>query len=286
MKPAPFAYDAPETLHDALGLLAEHGPDAKPLAGGQSLVPMMSFRLARPRRLIDLNRIGELAYVRKRDGALHIGALTRQATLERSRLAAADWPLLPAALRWVGHVQTRNRGTVGGSIAHADAAAELPTALAALDGRVHVRSLRGARTIPWRELFVTHYTTSVAPDELIVEIELPAPPPGARAAFLELARRHGDFALAGAAVVLTLDDDGVCRAAAIAPLAGGATPTRVEAAEQALVGRPVDERSAREAGELVAAAIAPPSDQHASAAYRRRLAAVLVRRAVLEAAVR
>jgi CO/xanthine dehydrogenase FAD-binding subunit len=200
VKPAPFAYAAPASLDEALALV---GDDARPLAGGQSLVPMLNFRLARPARLVDLEHAG-LDYVRA-DGVLRIGAMTRQATIERSEEIAAGWPLLRQAVRHVGHPQIRARGTVGGSVAHADPKAELPVALAALGARFHVRSAAGARTLVAGELFRGPLMTALAPDELLIEIEVPPLPPGARTAFAEHARTHGDFAIAGVAAVVAGD---------------------------------------------------------------------------------
>jgi CO/xanthine dehydrogenase FAD-binding subunit len=263
MKPAPFAYEAPRTLDDALATLGE---DARVLAGGQSLVPMMNFRIARPERLIDINRIEALSYLRDDAGALRIGALTRQAALERSELVADGWPLLRQAVRYVGHPQIRTRGTVGGSVAHADPAAELPVALTALDARFHVRSPRGTRTLRADGLFVFHLTTALEPDELLVEIEVPPAPAGARMAFAEYARTHGDFAIAGAAVVLVPHER-----CAVALLGAGPTPIRATDAEQA------------------AAAGAAPAEVGALAAdgvegdHQRALIAELVRRAMSEA---
>jgi CO/xanthine dehydrogenase FAD-binding subunit len=201
MKPAPFEYAAPETIEEALALV---GDESRPLAGGQSLVPMLNFRLARPARLVDLERVEGLAYVEPGD-ALRLGAMTRQATIERSPEIAARWPLLQQAVRLVGHAQIRARGTIGGSVAHADPKAELPVALAALGARFHVRSASAARTLTAAELFVGPLMTALAPDELLVEIEVPPLPPGARTAFLEQARTHGDFAVAGVAAVVRGD---------------------------------------------------------------------------------
>jgi CO/xanthine dehydrogenase FAD-binding subunit len=245
MKPAPFEYDAPESVEEALDLLARHGEDAKVLAGGQSLVPLLNFRLARPERLVDVNRIGELEYVRESDGRLELGALTRTAALERSELVAQRWPLLREAVRYAGHPQIRSRGTVGGSVAHADPAAELPVVLTALDARFIVRSARGVRTLAPSEFFAGLLTTTLAPDELVVEIEVPPLPHGAGTAFVEYARVHGDFALAGAAV--TLSSTG----ATVVLLRAAPTPLRVAAAEQALV-----EGADEDAVQLAAAAAA------------------------------
>lgn len=259
MKPAPFDYAAPGTVEEALGLLGE---DAKVLAGGQSLVPLLNFRLAQPGRLVDVNGLDELGRLRRSGGLLHIGALTRHSTLERSRLVVERWPLLHQAVRLVGHAPIRARGTVGGSVAHADPTAELPVALAALNARFHVRSPRGTRTLAPEEMFVGPLTTALEPDELLVEIDVPALPEGAGTAFVEHARTHGDFALAGAAAVIAPGH------AAIALLGAGPTPLRAPAAEQALR----DGAEAREAAALAAEAL---TDE-----YRRALTAELVRRAI------
>jgi carbon-monoxide dehydrogenase medium subunit/6-hydroxypseudooxynicotine dehydrogenase subunit alpha len=283
MKPPPFEYDAPSTVDEALALLAEHGHDSKVLAGGQSLVPLLNFRLARPARLIDINNLGELGSLRVRDGALRLGALTRQAMVERSEAVAAQWPLLRQAVAFVAHAQIRNRGTVGGSIAHADPAAELPVALAALDGSVAVRSARGEREIGWRDLFVTHLTTSLEPDELLVEVRIPALPSGTGCAFTEYARRHGDFALGGAAVTVTVDAGGKCTRASIALLAAAATPLRAGDAEALLPGRALDEETIREAAAVAVRDVTPTGDIHGSSAYRKRLIEAMVRRAITAA---
>jgi CO/xanthine dehydrogenase FAD-binding subunit len=263
MKPAPFAYEAPHTVEEALATLGE---DARVLAGGQSLVPMMNFRIARPERLVDLNRIEALSYLRRDGDSLRIGAMTRQAALERSALVADGWPLLRQVVRFVGHPQIRARGTVGGSVAHADPAAELPVALTALDARFHVRSTQGARTLSADELFVFHLTTALEPDELLVEIEVPAPPAGARMAFAEHARTHGDFATAGAAIVVVPGER-----CAIALLGAGPTPTRATGAERAAVAG----AAPAEVGGLAAEGV--------DGDHRRALIAELVRRALSEA---
>jgi CO/xanthine dehydrogenase FAD-binding subunit len=263
MKPAPFDYAVARSLDEAIGLLGE---EAKPLAGGQSLVPLLNFRLARPELLVDINGLTELACLERSEGALRIGALTRQSALERSELVAAGWPLLSQAVRFVGHPQIRNRGTVGGSVAHADPAAELPVALAAFDARFVAQSPRGRRTLQAGELFLGPLTTALAPDELLVEIEVPPPPGGAGTAFVEHCRTHGDFAIAGAAAVVVPAEH-----AAVALLGAGPTPVRAPAAERAVV----DGADAREAAALAASAI---EDDH-----RRALIAELVRRAIEEA---
>ena len=283
MKPAAFAYDAPRRLEEALELFERHGEDARPLAGGQSLVPLLNFRLARPARLVDLNRIDELAYIRRANGVLRIGALTRDAVLERSPLVSARWPLLRAAVELVGHPQIRARGTVGGSVAHADPAAELPVALTALDARFRVRSARRARTLEPSEFFVMHLTTSLEPDELLVEIEVPAPPRRAGAAFVEHARVHGDFALAAAAAVVALSADGTCERAAIAVGAAAPTPLRARDAEAVLTTSVLGEADIEAAAAAVADVVDVPASQRR---YRRALVAEMARRAISAAAER
>jgi CO/xanthine dehydrogenase FAD-binding subunit len=284
MKPPPFEYLRPVTVGDALEMLDEPALEVKPLAGGQSLVPVMNFRLARPDRLVDINRLGDLAYIRRREGVLRIGALTRQRAVERSPVVAEHWTLLRQAIGWVAHPQIRNRGTVGGSIAHADPAAELPVALVALDAVVHVRSRRGDRSIPARDLFVTHLTTALEPDELLVEIEIPPVAPRTGTAFTEFARRHGDYGLGGAAISLTMDADGRVARAAIALLAAGPVPVRASDAEALLAGRVPDAAAAREAAAAATAGIQPTGDIHGSAGYRRELIGTLVERGVVQAA--
>jgi CO/xanthine dehydrogenase FAD-binding subunit len=261
MKPAPFRYETPRSLDEALGLLGDE--DAKALAGGQSLVPMLNFRFARPSLLVDLNAIAELDHLGATGGVLRIGALTRLAALERSPAVERDWPLLREAVRHVAHPAIRSRGTVGGSAAHADPSAELPVALAALDARFRLRSPRGERTLQWTELFRGPYMTAIASDELLVEVEVPMPRAGARMAFVEHSRTHGDFALAGAAVVLTPGEH-----AAIALLGAAPVPVRAPAAERALV----DGAHVAQAARLAAADV--------SDGYRRALIAALVERAL------
>jgi carbon-monoxide dehydrogenase medium subunit len=282
VKPPPFAYDAPRELEEALALLARHGEDAKVLAGGQSLVPLLNFRLARPARLIDVNRVAGLGYLRRRDGVLRIGALTRAAALERSRVVGLHWPLLRDAVRLSGHPQIRSRGTVGGSVAHADPASELPAVLTALGARFHLRSTRRERTLRAEELFLGFLSTALEPDELLVEIEVPPVPPRTGTAIVEHARTHGDFAVGGAAAVLTLDQGGGCERAAIVLLAAGPAPRRAAAAEASLEGRPPSAENLREAAALAAAEVEAPSDRE----FRRALARELAERALTKAAAR
>lgn len=286
MKPARFEYEVPQDVDTALGLLAEHGDHAKVLAGGQSLVPLMNFRLARPQTIVDINRLPGLASIRAVGGVLRIGALTRQAVLEHSTLVARDWPLLTEAVRLVAHSQIRNQGTVGGSVAHADPAAELPCAFTALNARFVVRSVRGTRTIPAADFFLGPLESVLAADELLVEIEVPRPDDATGVAFVEFARRHGDFALGGAAVSLTLDEAGACRGAAIALLAAGPTPLRAAAAEAALAGSRITPALAAEVAALAVNGIAPSGDIHGGTEYRRGLIEALVHEGVLAAAER
>jgi carbon-monoxide dehydrogenase medium subunit/6-hydroxypseudooxynicotine dehydrogenase subunit alpha len=286
LKPSSFEYEAPGEIEQALEILARVGDDGKVLAGGQSLVPLLNFRLAAPACLVDINGVDGLSTLRRSSGWLSIGATTRQSVLERSPVAAEGWPLLHEALGFVAHAQIRNRGTVGGSVAHADPAAELPVALSCLDARVRVRSVRGERVVGWRDLFVTHLTTSMEPDELLVAVEVPPVPEGSGWAFSEFARRHGDFALGGAAVLVALDDSGACREARIALLGAGDVPIRAEAAEQFLVGAAVGDETVGEAGRLAVADIEPTGDIHGSGDYRKRLIEAMVRRAVSRAAER
>lgn len=286
MKPSVFEYHRPTDVEEALDLLATHGEEAKLLAGGQSLVPMLNFRLAAPPRLIDANRLSELDYVRREHGSLWIGALTRQAVLERSPVATRHWPLLHEAVTWVAHPQIRNRGTVGGSVAHADPAAELPVVFTALDARFHVRSTGAQRVIDAGEFFVTHLTTALEPNEMLTEIEVPALPDGCGWAFEEFSRRHGDFALGGAAVILAIDPDGVCRDARIALLAAADTPVRASDAERGLIGSRIEPSTAAEVARAATATIEPTGDIHGSGEYRKLLIEALVQRAIVTAAGR
>lgn len=288
MKPPAFEYRAPESLEEALEILAERADEARPLAGGQSLVPAMNFRLAAPALLVDLNQIEELAYVRPSDGGIAIGAMTRQRAAERSPLVAERAPLLTETLPWVAHPQIRNRGTVGGSVAHADPAAELPAALVTLGARFRAAragSLEG-RWIEAADFFTGLFGTALEPGELLVEVEIPEAPPRTGWAFRELARRHGDYALVGVAAGVTLDEAGRCARARIALLSVGDGPVAARAAEAALGGETPTEAAIEAAAEAAAGEIDPPSDIHASANYRRHLARVLVRRALAAAAAR
>jgi carbon-monoxide dehydrogenase medium subunit len=284
VKPPPFGYDDPATVDEALDLLARHGDAARVLAGGQSLVPMLNFRLVRPGRLLDINRVSALADIAATpDGGLRVGALVRQRALERSTLVRERAPLLAQALPYVGHPQIRTRGTLGGSLAHADPAAELPAVMVALDARLTLRRAGGERIVAAGDFVVAALTTVLAPDELLTEIALPRWPARTGASVLEVAKRHGDFALGGVAAALTLDGQGRVAAARIVCFGVGERPVRITDAERALAGGPPSAIAFAEAGRLASAAIKPGDDIHASGAYRRRLAGVLTTRALAAA---
>jgi aerobic carbon-monoxide dehydrogenase medium subunit len=286
MKPAPFDYFAPDTLPEALSLLAEHGDDAKILAGGQSLVPMMNFRLVRPKVLIDINRIDGLGYIDERQGRLHIGAMTRHRDVERSPVVERFNGLLFDSIRYIGHSAIRTRGTIGGSIVHADPTAELPLMLATLEGDVRVAGPAGSRTIPWNELFLTYFTTSMQADEICEEVIMPVLPKNAGWGFEEFTHRLGDFAIIGVAVVVETDGADRCRHARVAVAGAGATPVRVRDAEAFLTGQLLTDALFGEAARVVSAAIEPESDLHASASFRRDLAGTLTVRALKQARTR
>ena len=292
MKPAPFDYFAPQTLDEALQHLAQHGDEAKLLAGGQSLVPAMNFRLAQPGVLIDLNGISELNFIRAAkneggdsgDSGLHIGAMTRQSAVERSDLVAERQPLVRDAMPYIAHRQIRNRGTVGGSLAHADPAAELPAVAVALGARMRAQSQRGARWIDAVDFYVSLFATALEPDEILTEVRLPALPAHSGWSIQELARRHGDYAIVGVAVVVTLDEAGRCADARIVFLSVGEGPVQARQAVQVLRGETPSDALFAEAAQVAAARdIDPLADIHATAAYRRHLAQVLTRRALVEA---
>ncbi len=272
---------------EALALLATHGADARPLAGGQSLIPAMNFRLARPVMLVDLNRVAELAFLREEPDGLHLGAMTRQRAVELSPLAARLAPLLVETLPHVAHAQIRNRGTVGGSLAHADPAAEIPAVMLALGARYHARGPAGARVVPADQFFTGLFQTALAPGELLVEITVPPPAPRSGSAFVEVARRHGDYALAGVAATVVIDEKGRCRDVRIALLGVGEGPVLAVRAAKALTGEAPTPAAVREAAAIAAAKdVDPPGDIHASAAFRRHLAGVLTRRALTTACER
>ncbi len=279
VKPAPFAYHAPETLEDALELLAR-GDDVRVLAGGQSLVPLLKLRTVRPSALVDLNRIPGLDTIEERDGALRIGALTRQQALLDSPVAGTAQPLLRAAGQYAGYLATRHRGTVGGSLAYAAPWAELTAAVVALDAQLELRSARGERSVRAREFFRGPHETALEPDEVLTGISVPPAAPRTGVGFHEVSPRYRDFALVGAAATVTVDDAGACVAAELVLLRAAPTPHRVD------VGHLVGTRVGEDALEQLAASIAqlePPDDVEASGLHRRRVALSLARRALRDA---
>jgi carbon-monoxide dehydrogenase medium subunit len=293
MKPAGFEYHAPASLDEALALLERYGPDAKPLAGGQSLVPAMNFRLAQPAILIDLNRIESLAGIDLTpDGGLRIGAMTRQRAVERSPEVAARVPLLAETMPWVAHAPIRNRGTIGGNLAHADPASELPAVMVALGARLRLQSAHGERWIDAADFFLGLFTTALEAGELVTAIDLPPAAPRSGSAFLEVARRHGDYALAGVACSVTLDPERSCDTARAVLLGVSEGPVSVDTS--AIVGTGAGTETETGTGteaildiaERVGRDLDPPGDIHASPAYRRHLASVLIRRGLTLALAR
>jgi carbon-monoxide dehydrogenase medium subunit len=278
MKPAPFEYVAPRSLDEAIRALADGGTGAKVLAGGQSLIPLLNFRLATPSLLVDLNRVDELAYVRDTEGGVAIGAMTRQAAVEHDRTLKHTQPLLVEAIGWVGHAAIRSRGTVGGSLAHADPAAELPAVAVCVDAQMQVIGPRGRRSVAAEDFFQGYLTTVLAPDEILQETWFPPLQPNTGQAWVEFARRHGDFALAGVAVSLSINADEVIDARIVLTGVGG-KPVRAREAETLLVGGSVLERVAA-AASAARTAIDPEADIHASKEYRTHLAGVLTERAI------
>lgn len=282
MKAATFEYVRATSIDEVVRTLADD-EDAKILAGGQSLVPLLNMRLARPSTIIDISRIDDLSYVRRANGHLEIGALTKHRVVETSELVHRHVPLLADALRYVGHVTIRNRGTIGGSIAHADPAAELPATCVALDAQFVVQGPRGQRVIAAADFFHGYLMTALDPEEVITELRVPVLAKGTGCAVEELARRSGDFALVAVFAAVTLELDGTCREARIAVAGAGPAPVRATAAEAILKGNAVTTDVIAAAANAVADATDPPSDIHGPAEYRREMAAVLSRRAVNQA---
>jgi len=280
MKLPPFEYAAPATLAEAVRLLAAN-PGAKALAGGQSLIPALAFRLGAPPLLVDLRRLAELAKIAIDADGVHLGARVRWRDIEDDERLSGAHPLLVEAVKHVAHYQIRNRGTVGGSLAHADPAAELPGVAVACDGTIVVTGARGERVIEARHFFTGALSTALADDELIVELRLPAWPRERRWAFEEFSRRRGDFALAGIAAYYDVDADGTASNAHIGVIGACTRPHRIAQAEAALNGRRLDARTIAQAAKALEAALDAPSDLHASAAYRRSLAATLLERALM-----
>lgn len=285
MKPAPFEYHVPTTVEEALAHLSHYGGEAKLLAGGQSLMPLLNFRLSRPAALVDINRIGALSYITEENGTLRLGALTRQRAIERSDVVRSRLPLLTEATALVGHLPIRTRGTIGGSLAHADPSAEYPAVLTALEGQVVARGAGGERILRPEEFFRTYLTTSLGPDEILTEVRLPIPPPGSGWAFEEFSRRHGDFALVGIAALLLVEGKR-CAKARLVAAGAGPVPARLRGAEEILERDGLTEQSFEAAAARAAELVEPDSDIHASAAFRRHLTRVFTLRALRKAARR
>ena len=283
MKLPAFEYACPATLAEAVALLASRDGDAKALAGGQSLVPMMAFRIASPSLLVDLRKLTDLKRIEISDDGVRLGAMVRWRDIEDDARLDTAHPLLKAAIAHVAHYQIRNRGTVGGSIAHADPAAEMPGIAVACDAEIAVVGTAGSRVIRADDFFITPLITALATDEIIAEIRLPAWPAKRRWGFREFARRHGDFAMAAAAVFYDADDSGRARNAHIGVIGVGDRPLRLAAAEAEVNGRAVDAAVSERAGMAASAAVNPPDDIHASGAYRRSLVGTMVERALQDA---
>lgn len=280
MKPGPFDYAAPTSLRETLRLLSDTERDVKVLAGGQSLIPMLNMRLARPELVVDITRVTELGRMTvDADGALHIGAAVRQAAVAADPAVRRGWPLLAAAIEHIGHPQIRNRGTVCGSLVHHDPAAELPAVAVALDARFTVTGPGGTRTVPAEDFFLGTFAVDVEPDELLTEVVFPAPTAGTGWSFLELVQRRGDFAGVGVAVLVRRSEERVGKVG-IVFCGVGNTPVRAPEAEQALVGRPFDSAAVEAAVLTLRGTVDPPGDVHASAQWRREGAEVLLRRAL------
>ncbi len=287
MKPAPFKYAAPRSIEELLALKAEHGEDAMFLAGGQSLVPTMNFRLAQPAVLLDLNALPDQDYIVETDsGGVRVGALVRHSDIETSETIAKNHPLAHQAIRFVAHPQIRNRGTLCGNLAHADPASEMPAVMLALRARMHARSAASDRWIDASDFFVSIFTTALQEDEMLCEVELPPQPPGSGTCFLEISRRPGDFAMMGVATLVTLDEAGRCTEARIAYCSAGDTPLQAPNVSASLAGAEQGEKLILDAARQAAEEIDPPGNVHLTAAYQKHLVGVLTARALRTAFAR
>lgn len=279
MKPAPFKYIVARTLDEALAAKSEYGDEARFLAGGQSLVPTMNFRMAAPAVLIDINPLAELSGV-KANGATRIGAMTRYRMLEADAAIARHQPIMLEALPHIAHPQIRNRGTLGGNLAHADPASEMPAIVLALGGTLHLRSATAERQVAAADFFIAALETVVRPDEMLVEIALPHHPANTGTCFMEVARRQGDFAIAGIAAIVTRGADGTCSHARLAYCGVAEKPFHADDAALSLIGSDLDLAAIKQASELAMAALDPPGNTHADPSYQRHIAGVLTRRAL------
>jgi carbon-monoxide dehydrogenase medium subunit len=283
MIPPAFEYIRPKTLPEAIAFLKQHGSDAKILSGGQSLIPLMKFRLARPSYLVDINRIAGLSYIKEEGGYLKIGGLTREADLESSPLIHSKYPIILDTARVIADPQVRNMATLAGNLAHGDPANDHPATMLALGAQVVAAGSQGERVLPVESFFVTLFTTELQADEIVTEIRIPIPSPRSGGAYLKLERKVGDFATAGVATQVTLGENGICQKAGIGLTNVGATPIKAVRAEGALLGRKLDEAAIAQAAELAAGDAQPSSDLRGPEEYKRGLVKELTRRALIRA---
>lgn len=287
MKPAPFEYHAPTSLEETLGLMNQHADEAKLLAGGQSLVPAMNFRVVQPSLLIDLNRVQELSHIREDGNVLRVGAMARERHLEFDALIEKNIPLLHEAVPFIAHPQIRNRGTIGGSIVNADPAAELPVLMLALNARLKAKNVSGERWIEAQDFFAGMFTTALEPNEILVEIELPFMPPRTGWSFMEVAPRAGDYALMGVAALMTMDENGKCKRAKLVYLNAGDGPVDAKEAAQSLEGETLNDAKIQSAASMASEKeISPFGNVHTSPEFQRHLAKVLTIRALKQATQR
>jgi aerobic carbon-monoxide dehydrogenase medium subunit len=280
MIPPSFEYLCPETIPEAIALLQQHGDAAKILSGGQSLIPMMKVRLARPEYLIDINRIGGLQYIKEEGGFLKIGGLTREADLEVSDLIRSRYPIILDTAALIADPQVRSMATVGGNLAHGDPANDHPATMLALDAEIVAVGPRGERIIAVKEFFLSVFTTALEHDEILTEIRIPVPAAGSAGAYFKLERKVGDFATVGVAAQITLDGAGVCRAAGIGLTNAGPTPIKAHRAEECLLGKPIDEEQIRQAAQLASEQAQPSSDLRGPAEYKSSMVKELTKRAL------
>jgi aerobic carbon-monoxide dehydrogenase medium subunit len=283
MIPQSFEYFRPETVSEAIALLQKHGDGAKILSGGQSLIPMMKVRLARPEYIVDINRIANLQYVKEEGGFLKIGGLTRESDLEVSSLIRSKYPIILDTAAMIADPQVRNMATVGGNLAHGDPANDHPATMLALEAEITATGQGGERTIPIKDFFLSVFTTALEHGEILTEIRIPIPPPGSGGAYFKLERKVGDFATVGVAAQVTLDDAGVCRRAGIGLTNVGATPIKATRAESVLTGKKMDERQISQAAQLAAEDTQPSSDLRGSAEYKVSMVRELTKRALVRA---
>ena len=283
MIPASFEYLRPKTVSEAIGLLQQHGDDAKILSGGQSLIPMMKLRLARPPYLIDINRIPGLSYVKEEGGYLKIGGLTREAELEASPVVRSKYPIIVETAHVIADPQVRNLATVGGNLAHGDPANDHPATMLALGAQVVATGPKGERTIPIENFFLSLFSTALKPDEILTEIRIPIPPPRSGGAYFKLERKVGDFATAAVAVQITLDNQGLCQSAGIGLTNVGPTPLKARKAEDFLRGKKLDEANISQAAQLAADESAPSADLRGPVEYKKGLVKELAKRALSRA---